>query len=101
MKRTIPWPPKPQKRKELSDFRLLRDGEPFGVQLQRWVGDAKIQGAQIEVCCGCGLRHLATYEMEYVGQGTFLLTKRFYRLPTPRRIRGGRASARRARSRRP
>lgn len=84
-RRTVPWPPHPEKREERSDHYVMRDGEPLGIELTRWAGDSDPRGHQFEICCDCGLTHLITYQLEAVGKKGFFLRKRYYRIDKKRR----------------
>lgn len=61
-----------------SDTRLMRDGEPSWVQLQRWEGDTTLRAEKWTVCCGCALRHLETYTVFKDGRGNWYLQRRVW-----------------------
>ncbi len=82
--RSVPWPPRPEPRELHAAFTKMRDGEPFGIELPRWAGDTDPRGYYFDICCGCGLKHLVTYQLQHVN-GEFYLTKRFYRIGNPRK----------------
>lgn len=59
-----------------------RNGEPHQIFLQRWENDWSLRGAERCCCCDCGLEHFYVYEIYKMGDDSWWLNKRPYRLST-------------------
>jgi hypothetical protein len=74
--------PRPRKRKQKKHpeehYPVIRDGEPTVMKLTRFKGEKVFRAEFFQACCGCGLKHMWTFEVE--GE-TATLTLRAYRLP--------------------
>jgi hypothetical protein len=56
----------------------LASGEPIQLRLQRWPNDRGLHAGLWDTCCGCGLRHLVTYEIFVAGDNQPYLQMRAF-----------------------
>jgi hypothetical protein len=73
---TKSWLPKEEKvRRNKEGVRLMTDGEPLPMTMVREVGDDFVSCSNTNSCCGCGMRHLRSFELRKKGQ-RYILTER-------------------------
>jgi hypothetical protein len=80
-KRSIRWPGPTTKPLYEGNTRIIRDGEPRPLRLERFPNDVSLRGDVWIACCDCGLRHLNTFEV-YKDPKGFCLVLRSWRDPT-------------------
>lgn len=72
------FPPKATKPNYQRDARIMSDGEPNIVPLVNYDNERSTRGADWVICCGCGLRHLMSYEVFTTPDKKFHLVARAY-----------------------